>query len=144
MRLMVTVLDSVVQNFRVFECCWISQIWLYLGPSIYTGDFHYVFGGVAKPVRWWRVHRDFLLHLRWRSSLPFELPLATAPVLECFLESGSDLSLGVAKCWNGLKEMTVGISQFLRVNVILSGSVGEKMSVISKKKASLQSEERGG
>lgn len=78
MWLMVTVLDSVVQNFHVFECCWISQIWLYLGLSLYTGDFHYVFGGVAEPVRWWGVHRDFPLHLRWRSSLPFE-PLRRPP-----------------------------------------------------------------
>lgn len=133
MWLMVTVLDSVVLNFHVFECCWISQIWLYLGPSICIGDFHYVFGGVAEPVRCWRVHRDFLLPLSWGPPCPLSLspPL---PVLECFLESGSDLSLGVAKCWSGLKEMTVGIPQFLRVNDILSGSVGKKMPIISKKK----------
>ena len=97
---------------------------------------------------WWGCRASKVMRGAQRLSLAPEvevLPALWAPlpappphpraVLECFLESGSDLSLGVAKCWNGLKEMTVGISQFLRVNVILSGSVGEKMSIISKKKS---------
>lgn len=130
---MVSVLDSVVINFHVFKCCWISQIWLYLGLSIWTGDFHYVFGGVAEPVRCWRVHRDFLLPLSWGPPCLLSLPPAP-PCPGVFSGKWEWLVSWSCKVLEWAEGDDSGDFSVLEGQWYLSGSVGKKMSIISKKK----------
>ena len=134
---MVTVLDSVVINFHVFKCCWISQICLYLGPSIWTGDFHYVFGGVAEPVRCWRCTETF--PCPWAEVLPaFWASPRPSPCWSVFWKVGVTCLLelqSVGMGWSG--DFSVLEGQWY-----LSGSVGKKMSIISKKKKQVCSQKK--
>lgn len=71
MWLMVTVLDSEVLNFHVFECCWSSQIWLYLDPLHIYRWFSLCF--------WWGCQASKVMKGAQRFSLAPELEVLPCP-----------------------------------------------------------------